>query len=986
MNRRHAAGVALCAPFATGIVAFAACGGSGSRAAALDGSTASPPGVDAGPVDAAQGQECSQTFGQGDGGVPAVIGIDPSTTVSTFVPRILFGGNAGFFSTPGDLFQTQPQVQAAGNTLIRYPGGSSSDDYHWNGAGQYDSADRWVPDAGAYAPGFPGKELYRGTTSAAYGTPANITDGDPTTTWLSNTETASPNAQWVYVDLGVAQTVTGVMIAWGTPYATSFQVQTSTSTADYPPPYQGPATQWTTTSAGVVAGSGGMQQVTFSAIAGVRYVRVLMSASSAGDGGAFAIAELAVFDGATQLTTNAPSMAQSPTTASSTDPASVPTPESNFDFESFMTYLSSFAPAAMPLLTVNVGTGTPQEAAAWVHYANVVKGYGIRYWQIGNEMEGNWETGGPINAQDYALRYAEYFAAMKAEDPSITILGPVSGGISEPSNLGDGRTLVQAFIEILHSQGLDSQIDAIDFHWYPNYGPVTWSAALQTTSQLGVFASSLRGWLAETDAESSVPVFMSEYNLGLGPNNVPPVMSNELLSGVWLASALGEFIRHFGNGGGTALWNIISNYTTPDSTDPTAGDLGYLQYNANAYRFQPHANYWAMQLLAADWASAGDSQTHTLVSSTSSQPLLASYADLRPGGSVSLLVVNQDPSNSYAATIGLGSFAPSPVADVWTFDATNYTWETAAVPYHADPDLPPTHVRYCGASVSTPFTFAPASITVVRFGNPAALDGSAPSGSSDAASSDDGGPMTVLIDDMSNPDAAQIVLPPSHSGDVAGYWYTYIGGGSGPNDTGSILPLTQSEMPDGGTPVFHYTPIGGGSGPDAAIGPPADAGAIAHAACASGTTPAAQYAYAAEAFDFEDSLSGSGAAYVDVSRYSGIQFWIYSALGAPSTVEVQIPDKESDPNGGLCGTDASALNACYAPVFIDLLVPPGWSFERLPFDYFEATSGYGYSQPVGGDMTTAMGLHFQVNQPNAPDAGGGGVAFDFCVAAISFYE
>jgi hypothetical protein len=962
---------------AVSVAFFSGCGSSGepqgeSMQDASPGDATSPDGAS---PDASAGPSCTRIFVSRDGGTPATIAIDPAQKVTPFVPQTLFGINAGYFIIAGDLLQTQPQVQAAGDNLIRYPGGSSSDDYHWNGAGQYDSSNRWVPSDTTYSPGFPGRELYRGTGSAAYGTPGNVTDGDPGTAWLSNTDTDSPAAQWVYVDLGSAKTLSSLTIVWGTPYATTFEVQTSTSRADYPPPFQGASSQWQTTSAGTVTGTGGTQQVTFAAVPGVRYVRVWMSASSAGAGGAYSIAELTAYDGTTQLTTNTPTTSQSLTIASSTDPASVPTPQTNFDFESFMTYVSLFQPKAVPVLTVNVGTGTPQEAAAWVHYANVVKKYGIRYWQIGNEMEGDWETGGPLDAQDYVRRYAEYYAAMKAEDPTITILGPVSGGIGEPSNLGDNRTFVQAFVELLHARGLDQEIGGIDFHWYPNYGPVTWSGALQTTSQLGTFASSLQGWLAETEAGANVPVFMSEYNLGLGPNNVPPVAGDQLVGGLWLASALGEYTKNFGRGGGTALWNLISNYPTSDIANAAAGDLGYLQGTENPYRFQPHADYWAMQLVAADWAIAGDSRTHTLVGSTSSEPLLGTYADLRPDGSLSLLVVNQDPVNAYATTIGLGSFAPAPAADVWTFDATNYAWQTNAVPYHAAPDLPPTHALTCGASSSTPFTFSPGSITVIRFASAEAPDGSSDSG---APTPGDASVTTVLIDDMSNPTAAQIQLAPLQAGGTSGYWYTYIGGGSGATDTGSITPASQT--------AFAYSPIGGGA--DGATAPPGDAGGIAHAACVSGQTPAAQYAYAAEGFDFEDPPSASGGLFVDVSRFEGIQFWTYSGLSVPSTIQVQIPDKESVPSGGLCGTppDGSTAEACYQNVFIDLLVSPGWTFHRLPFAFFEATPGYGYPQPVGGDMTAAQGVHFQINQPNPPGGGGGAVPFDFCVADIAFYE
>ena len=133
-----------------------------------------------------------------------------------------------------------------------------------------------------------------------------------------------------------------------------------------------------------------------------------------------------------------------------------------------MAYVHSFTPTAIPILTVNVGTGTPQEAAAWVHYANVVKGYGIKYWEIGNELDGNWETGGPITAEDYVRRYSDYYAAMKAEDPSIVIAGAVTTG-SDPSNLGDGQSFMQDFITILHARGQDDMVDAVSMHWYPTY-------------------------------------------------------------------------------------------------------------------------------------------------------------------------------------------------------------------------------------------------------------------------------------------------------------------------------------------------------------------------------------------------------------------------------------------------------------------------------------------------------------------------------------
>ena len=775
--------------------------------------------ADAGPdatesIDAAapDAVACSESFLDGDAGLTATVTVDTTSTVNTFEPNTLFGTNNGYWLVPGDVVETQPKVQAAGNYSIRYPGGSSSDDYHWNGSGAYDASHRWVPSDSVYSPGFPGTEMYRGTTSVSYGTPANVTDGDDTTTWLSNADTDFPNAQWVYVDLGGSQNVTSVAIDWAVPYATAFEVQVWVGASTYPPPYTNASTGWQTVSAGSVVGSGGTQTVAVTPVQ-AEFVRVLMTESSAGVAGAYSVAELRVFDGATQLTTNTAATAQSPTTASSTNPASAPLGQSNFDFESFMKYVASFTPAASPVITVNVGTGTPQEAAAWVHYANVVRGYGIRYWQIGNEMEGDWETGGPLNAQDYVRRYADYYTAMKAADPSIIVLGPVSGGIGELSNLDDGQTFIADFLSILHARSQDAYVDGIDFHWYPNYGTVAWTAALATTSQLGQFSSVLRGALSGTSVDPNVPVFMTEYNIGLGSPNTP-VAANQLIDGLWTANVLGEFIRYFGAGGGTNLWNTISAGPTPDATDPTAGDLGYLQYNQNAYRYQERADYWAMQMMANDWAIAGDTRAHRLVASDSTQPLLAVYADERPDGVLALTVVNKSQSTAYRTSIQIAPSQPESTADVWTFDASNYAWETTSLPYHAEPDNAPTHAVYCGASSSTPFTFGPASITVIRFG--ASADAGAPPPARDAGAS-------VLVDDMSDPTGAQIRWTPQHAGDVAGSWYTYIGGGAGPTDTGEITPLASSEVADGGSAQFSYTALGAGAdsgipGPAAADG------------------------------------------------------------------------------------------------------------------------------------------------------------------------
>lgn len=59
-------------------------------------------------------------------------------------------------------------------------------------------------------------------------------------------------------------------------------------------------------------------------------------------------------------------------------------------------------------------------AVEWVHYANIRKGYGVKYWMIGNE---SWHKQN-INstAEIYARDVIDFSVAMKAVDPSILIV------------------------------------------------------------------------------------------------------------------------------------------------------------------------------------------------------------------------------------------------------------------------------------------------------------------------------------------------------------------------------------------------------------------------------------------------------------------------------------------------------------------------------------------------------------------------------------
>lgn len=109
-------------------------------------------------------------------------------------------------------------------------------------------------------------------------------------------------------------------------------------------------------------------------------------------------------------------------------------------FDAFMGTVQ--ASGAQPILIANYGSGTAQEAADWVRYANITKGYGAKYWEIGNEIYGNgvygngWEndTHTDRTPDQYAKEVKAYATAMKAVDPTVRI-GAV---LTMPGNWPDG--------------------------------------------------------------------------------------------------------------------------------------------------------------------------------------------------------------------------------------------------------------------------------------------------------------------------------------------------------------------------------------------------------------------------------------------------------------------------------------------------------------------------------------------------------------------
>jgi alpha-L-arabinofuranosidase len=90
----------------------------------------------------------------------------------------------------------------------------------------------------------------------------------------------------------------------------------------------------------------------------------------------------------------------------------------------------------VPMLGVNMGTGSIEEAAGLVEYCNGGAGsaladlriahghqepHNVQYWCVGNEMDGPWQIG-HLDAAEYGLKAREAAKMMKWHDPGIKLI------------------------------------------------------------------------------------------------------------------------------------------------------------------------------------------------------------------------------------------------------------------------------------------------------------------------------------------------------------------------------------------------------------------------------------------------------------------------------------------------------------------------------------------------------------------------------------
>lgn len=284
-------------------------------------------------------------------------------------------------------------------------------------------------------------------------------------------------------------------------------------------------------------------------------------------------------------------------------------------------------------ISVNYPAG-PRLAAEWVRYANKEKGYGVRYWEIGDEEY----YGAP--ADEYAQRVVEFSEAMKAVDPSIR----VGAGVSVPKATWTLR--------VLRSAG--HAIDFVVYNYFPQ-GPRQEDDArlLATTSEFRTSLRALRGFLRQ-----AVPDRADEIEIHIGGYNsvwaYPGPQSVSIVNALWTADVMGTMLEEGVDAAG--FWALHNPYP------PRGGDYGLL---TSTPENRPNPSYYVFPLFTRYF---GDH----MVRAASSDPMAPAYASLDSRtGALWVVLINKDPDRARRVKLELNGFDGQERGFAWLLNETS---------------------------------------------------------------------------------------------------------------------------------------------------------------------------------------------------------------------------------------------------------------------------------------------------------------------------
>ncbi len=307
------------------------------------------------------------------------------------------------------------------------------------------------------------------------------------------------------------------------------------------------------------------------------------------------------------------------------------------------------------IFTVNYGASryanvneAADMAARWVKHCNIDMKYKVRYWEVGNEVYGNWEEGNKqagkaqLTGDVYGKDMRVIIDAMKKVDPDIYV-----GAVGVDTDDGGEWTGFFWWMRGLLPE-LKGKADYLILHQYfmwpfngDTYTNPTNETFFGNLHKVGdAFKSANLMYEKYAATEKGLPIALTEFNLV----NASPEPTIQLINGLFTCEVLGEHIK-----AGYVASNIWDWKNGLDGK--LHGDMAMLASGDNSTPdATPRPTYYSYALFSRAF---GDK----MISSESSEPTVKVYASKFSSGEVGLIIVNENDKNQ-TVTFDLAGFKP----------------------------------------------------------------------------------------------------------------------------------------------------------------------------------------------------------------------------------------------------------------------------------------------------------------------------------------
>jgi hypothetical protein len=187
----------------------------------------------------------------------------------------------------------------------------------------------------------------------------------------------------------------------------------------------------------------------------------------------------------------------------------------------------------------------------------VSRGYAGAFYEVGNENDGSWNP--MLSPAEYVERFVALGEAVKREDPSARLLGPVGSGTEAAWRDG--------FIDGLAARNKLSLLDYFAFHYYGGWISNSNSAGINLAGpqQIPTVVQAIRERLAARGG-SGIGVALTEYNAVIWDTGATRGQYT-IEQGLWLADTAGELF------GCVDLGNVWIDLTASEPHAMLNGDV-----------------------------------------------------------------------------------------------------------------------------------------------------------------------------------------------------------------------------------------------------------------------------------------------------------------------------------------------------------------------------------------------------------------------------